>query len=213
METIASRHLVEPWDFDEETGTSPYRGRLQNVEKSDTEKEQRMMVERIQSGYSAVNEERALRDDPPIRDPKNRPLWQSIEQRACEMNPKLRYMPMELDELVAKVYQKQGGELRDWPDLPIGPNASQARSQEMMSEQQDPGMMGGPMGPEMAQGGAGGGDDMGATMGLPPGMMQGPAAPSRPGPDNSPGGLQKAVRDAMRFEQRRRRPVYMGLVL
>jgi hypothetical protein len=219
LERMMSYHLVEPWDFDEATGMSPYRGRLQNVERSDEAKDQEMMLARIAGGYSAVNQERAKRDDPPVRDPKNRALWQALEEKACEMNPRLRYLPVELDELVAKVYQKQGGELRDWPDMPIGPNAAGARQQEIMAEQNQGGMMsaggpaGGPMGPEVAQGGAGGGDDMGAAMGLPPGMAKGPSGPMQRLPANTPNELEKSLREAMFAEQRSGKPVYLEVRL
>lgn len=209
LERLMSKFLVEPWDVDDETGLSPYRGRLQNVERADEAKDQQMMMERLQGGYSTLNAERARRDEPPVRDPVNADLWKAIEDKACEINPKLRYMPVELDEVVAKVYQKHGGKLRDWPDMPIGPNATQARQQEIMGEQQDQmGMMGaggpggGPMGPEMAQGGAGG-DDMGAAMGLPPGMAQGPSGPMQRLPRNDPSSLEKSVAQVLARARRR----------
>lgn len=82
------------------------------------------------------NEIAAMNDEAPRFQPKNRPLWRQVEEKLENTWFETHAVRM---FAVADAYEKAGGELMLWPDLPIGSQlAFQAASQEAgLQEQQD----------------------------------------------------------------------------
>lgn len=173
-----NRSIVSPFYAEDDGTPGPYVAELQNIDSDDIAQEQRMALERLNSGFTTLNEERAATDRQPYRDPVNRDLWEAIEKRAVRLQPRLENMPIELDQVVAKVYSEHGGEFRQWPDMPLG-SAAMARQQELAGEEWQPGP-----------------PDMGAAMGLPPGMLPGPQPQPEPA-DNSAEGIEKSLAAAV----------------
>jgi len=179
---IVSRFYADP-----QTGIGPYTIVPTGVRQNDEEQQHQRRMDRLNTGLTTPNEERAETDRLPLRDPDNPELWDRIRERVLALHPDLEQDQQRLDDVVVQVYRKQGGSLRRWTDLPIAPNAQQARMMEMQEEQQGagggmegtpPGMPAGEMGGEMGAGtpppgaeadGAGNG---GAAAPPPPGMMQ-----------------------------------------
>ncbi len=174
---VINQPIVRRFYADPATGYGPYEAEFTGKEPVDEDRVHRQRLERVSSGFSALNEERAQTDRAPYRDPKNQNLWDRIHTLALEKIPHLRFDPVRLDEICEGIYRKHAGEFRRWPDLPINATALHARSQEIQEEQ------GGPQGE------------------MPPGLEQmmtgeagGPQRESEPEHPEQPRGLRARLR-------------------
>lgn len=179
QEDFVDEATVSKFYPDPENGVGPYRLVFHGLDDEDEEHTHQYALEDVQGGLKTINEIRAIRDEPPVRDPVNTELWDQVRERALALRPELATDPLRLDEVTDKVYRKHHGSYHRWPDMPIGAGALQARSQELQEQ----------------QGGAGGG------MG-PDGQ---PLAPGQPGAEEEPPdgghGFSPQMADLLRYQR------------
>lgn len=137
--------------FADGTGWGPYRLFIVGVDEEDEERELKLQEQRLNAGITSPNRILAERDEALFYDPQDPELWDKLKtqlrERAKELGHNLDEDPPKFDRMVSELYTEKGGKLRRWPDLPISPNASQARTMEIQGEQQaeaGPDGMGGP---------------------------------------------------------------------
>lgn len=87
---------------------------------SDPDEEMQMAKStyRSQTQGSTPNMERALQDKRPIYDPLDRPLWNKVTEFVKGKMGEDADQD-EVEEMIAKLYEKSGGALAQWPDAPV----------------------------------------------------------------------------------------------
>jgi len=125
-----SRGLVEPFFPDPATGLGPFKLIFEGLDVEDDDRSLDRATRRMASGLTSVNEERAERDDAPVRDPQDPDLHEKCRRELLERCDELETDAEMLAELTAELYEKRGGKWLRWPEIPISPSTLQLRMQE-----------------------------------------------------------------------------------
>ena len=117
------------WRIDED-----FEFQWQNLDPHDEQRELNLIQMRLNAGMLSINEARAERDEPEIKDPLDPELYRRIEQRVQRKWPDLRGDAVECQRVTRQIYESLGGRYARWPDAPGMPSIiMQLYMQEAMS--------------------------------------------------------------------------------
>lgn len=142
LQDLLNRHIISRWHADS-TGRGPYEIEFCNVIPRDEQKEREADQLDLNAGLATINEIRGRRDQPILRDAKDRELWKKVVERGKKLYSDMakRYEDRFL-MLCQAAYEAAGGDWCLWTDCPVNSTLNymyQQEHQDVISPQEDPG--------------------------------------------------------------------------
>ena len=131
LEDFLDRALVQGYKRGPGGKPGPYRLQWTGLRRQAERQALELAQMRMESGLSRPVDERAERNEPPIKDPLDRDTYQRLELRATELRPDLEHEdPEKYRRWVDDAYVEHDGEWALWPEAPVSPYQNQLWAQE-----------------------------------------------------------------------------------